>query len=182
MPAGIVDGDDIGMFEMGGGLRLGAKACRILRRGQLAAQDHLEGDRQGSSCSCQPCRRSPCRRGRSPRVARNRRRFGVKTNICCRIGGCIGRKWPLRRPFVRARGFTNSSASNTAPHSSRSSSARSRMLTATASRSGDVPDALAPSDSAAVAPAVFRVPQLGKVVRLGKVRGWHGCATNRTSD
>ncbi len=42
--AGVVDGDDVGMVEEGGGADFRLEAGKVFRRGELAAQDHLQGD------------------------------------------------------------------------------------------------------------------------------------------
>ncbi len=51
--AGVVDSDDVRMVEEGGGTGLGLEAGQVLRRGELAAQDHLEGD--GALEAALPC-------------------------------------------------------------------------------------------------------------------------------
>src|SRR5690348_9550096 len=40
----FVNGNDVRMIEVGGGLGLGAEALHIGRRSELAGEDHLQGD------------------------------------------------------------------------------------------------------------------------------------------
>jgi hypothetical protein len=42
--ADLVDGHDVGVIQLGGGLRLGAEALHVLRGRQVAGQDHFQGD------------------------------------------------------------------------------------------------------------------------------------------
>ena len=45
--ADLVDRHDVGMIEIGRGLRLGVEALHVGGGGQLAGKDHLESDRCG---------------------------------------------------------------------------------------------------------------------------------------
>ena len=44
MLANFVDGHDVGVIELGGGLSLGLEPLHVSGRGQLSGQDHLEGN------------------------------------------------------------------------------------------------------------------------------------------
>ena len=45
MLAGVVDGHDVRVYQMSGGLRFAAEARQIFRGGQFAIEDHFESDR-----------------------------------------------------------------------------------------------------------------------------------------
>ena len=79
--ADLVDRHDVGMVEIGGRLGLGAEALDVARRGERAAEDHLESDDPierrlpGLVDDC------PCRRGRFPPAARSRRSSGPSASV-----------------------------------------------------------------------------------------------------
>ena len=98
--ADFVDGDDVGVLQASGGLGLQAEAIVVGGTGQLAGEDHLEGDDAIELTPAGPGRRRPCRRGRFPPSARNRRRWAARAAAWGRR-----RRWAGRFPSSRRWGL-----------------------------------------------------------------------------